>query len=171
MAPQRSACPGSLAAQQRHEPGYHNSVNQGGITSALNQPPGWGLFVGHRWIPLVATNGDFSMAIDMTGGLALAIPRGARGVPSLGRDASRVLLFRVVGAEPLLMMFEVVQEVTAATRLPEAARSRRVGTDFSLVASSPSTCDDNARRLTRRVGLGRAGLRSPPLGRPMEPGC
>src|SRR5262249_61269337 len=80
-----------------------------------------------------------------------------------------VLLFRVVGAEPLLMMFEVVQEVTAATRLPEAARARRVGTDFSLVASSPSTCDDNARRLTRRVGLGRAGFRSPPPGRPMHP--
>ena len=58
-----------------------------------------------------------------------------------------------------------------ATRLSEAARARRVGTDLSLVASSPSTCDDSARRLTRRLRLGRAGLQSPPLGRPTERGC
>ena len=70
MAPER----GALARPAAHADWYRLTANhitaKGGPTDTLINP-GWGLFVGHRWIPhpaisgtTSATGGDSLMAID-----------------------------------------------------------------------------------------------------------
>ena len=72
MAPDR----GALARPAAHADWYRLTANhitaKGGPTDTLINP-GWGLFVGHRWIPhpaisgtTSATGGDSLMAIDNT---------------------------------------------------------------------------------------------------------